>query len=202
MKYLELNLEAEWVGDRTYFNVSYVRSRYWGNFDADNSTGVNDANNFIGSSYIADDTGKYIWDNKDGTLHGDKPHILKAYGYYTTDWQANVGAYLVFQSGTPWEKWSGAYYGLPDNSYYYTTNAYAEKSGSNRSSSHWQLDLNYTQNFAVYDGVNLKFRADLYNVFDRQTGYNIDPYDYSSTYGQPRSFYSPRRLQLSVGVDF
>ncbi|AFU98714.1 TonB-dependent receptor [Simiduia agarivorans] len=201
-KYWEVNLEAEWVGERTYLSASYTRSRYWGNFDADNSTGVNDANNFVGSSYIADDTGKYIWDHKEGTLSGDRPHIFKAYGYYTTDWKANIGAYLVFQSGQPWEKWSGAYYGLPDNSYYYTTNAYAEDAGSRRSPSHWQLDLNYTQNFAVYEGVTLKFRADLFNVFDRQTGYNYDPYDYSETFGQARSYFSPRRLQLSFGVDF
>jgi hypothetical protein len=48
----------------------------------------------------------------------------------------------------------------------------------------------------------LKFRADLFNVFDRQTGYNIDPVDYSPQFGQARSFFLPRRVQISLRVDF
>jgi len=201
-KYYEASIEAEWVGDRTYLNASYVRSRYRGNFDQDNTTTVNDANTFIGSSFYGDDPGKFPWDNKDGTLSGDRPHLLKVYGHYTTDWKANLGAYFVFQSGQPWETWSGTYYGLRINNSYDTTSSYAEPAGSRRSASHWQLDLNYTQDFKVASLPTLKFRADLFNVFDRQTGYNINPVDWSPQYGQARSFYLPRRVQLSVRVDF
>jgi hypothetical protein len=201
-KYYEASLEAEWVGERTYLNASYVRSRYRGNFDQDNTTTVNDANTFIGSSFYGDDPGKFTWDNKDGTLSGDRPHLLKVFGHYTTDWKANLGAYFVFQSGQPWEKWSGTYYGLRVNNSYDTTSSYAEPAGSRRSASHWQLDLNYTQEFQVASLPTLKFRADLFNVFDRQTGYNIDPFDYSPQFGQARSFFLPRRVQLSLRVDF
>jgi hypothetical protein len=108
----------------------------------------------------------------------------------------------VFQSGQPWEKWSGTYYGLRVNNSYDTTSSYAEPAGSRRSASHWQLDLNYTQEFQVASLPTLKFRADLFNVFDRQTGYNIDPFDYSPQFGQARSFFLPRRVQLSLRVDF
>jgi hypothetical protein len=201
-KYWEVSFEAEWQGDRTYLNASYVWSHYYGNFDQDNTTSVNDANTFIGSSYYNDDTGKYSWDNKEGTLSADKPHLLKVYGTYTTDWNANIGAYLLYQSGQAWEKWSAEYYGLPANSSYYTINAYAEPAGSRRTPSHWQLDLNYTQDFELTEIFTMKFRADLFNVFDKQTGYNYNPFDYSTTFGEARSFYSPRRLQLSVNVVF
>ena len=34
-KYWEVSLEAEYQGDRTYFNVSYVWSHYYGNYDQD-----------------------------------------------------------------------------------------------------------------------------------------------------------------------
>ena len=42
----------------------------------------NDENIFIGSSNIADGAGRQLWDFKDGTLRGDRPHMLKLYGFY------------------------------------------------------------------------------------------------------------------------
>ena len=45
-------------------------------------------------------------------------------------------------------------------------------------------------------------RLDLYNVFDNQTGYNINPFLSSSTYGEPRSYYRPRRLQVQLKYQF
>lgn len=196
-KYLEYSLEASWMGERTYLNASYTHSRYTGNFDQDNTTWTNDANTFIGSSYLADGKGRQVWDNKEGTLKGDKPHLLKFFGQYTLDWKANVGAYFVYQSGEAWEAWDGSIYG-----YSSATNRYGEKAGNRRTDSHWQLDLNYTQNFNVYADYTLNFRADLFNVFDRQTGYNVDPELGYVNFGKPRDYYAPRRLQLSVGMDF
>ncbi|UTA48404.1 TonB-dependent receptor [Simiduia sp. 21SJ11W-1] len=199
-KYYEGSIEAEWNGDRFHVNASYVYSRYRGNFDQDNSSGANDQAIYIGSSNIADGVGRQTWDNRDGILRGDRPHQFKTYGYYKTDWNANIGAYLIYQSGQPWEAWDAEAFGLP--SWYSSTSRYAEKAGSNRSKSHWQLDLNYTQNFEVYKGTMVNFRADLFNVFDRQTGYNINPYVSSSTFGEPRNYFASRRLQLSLGVNF
>ena len=37
---------------------SYTWSKYWGNFDQDNTTSINDQNIFIGSSFIADGPGR------------------------------------------------------------------------------------------------------------------------------------------------
>ncbi len=196
-KYYEVSLEAEYFGDRTYFNASYVWSRYRGNFDQDNTTAFQDQNIFIGSSNYGDGPGMMSWDNKYGKLSGDKPHLFKAFGYYTLDWDANIGAYFVFQSGQPWETWDGAYYGFASSTIRYT-----EPAGSRRSASHWQLDLSYTQNVSFADKYVLKFRADLYNVFDRQTGYRHNPVLTSATYGEPTLYFNPRRLQLSVGFDF
>ncbi|WP_268087509.1 hypothetical protein, partial [Enterobacter sp. JH609] len=48
-KYWEASLEAEYMGENSYVNASYVWSHYYGNFDQDNTTTSNDANNFIGS---------------------------------------------------------------------------------------------------------------------------------------------------------
>nr|WP_158217358.1 carboxypeptidase-like regulatory domain-containing protein [Microbulbifer agarilyticus] len=200
-KYWEASLEAEWFGDRTYLNASYVRSRYSGNFDQDNTTVNNDQAVFIGSSNLMDWETLNYWDNREGTLTGDKPHIFKAFGYYTTDWNANVGAYFVYQSGQPWQIQDGTVFGYSPT-LGNDTGAYGEKAGVRRSDAHWQLDLNYTQNFQVFNDYTLNVRADLFNVFDRQTGYNIEQRLRAEDFGNPQSYFNSRRLQLSFGVDF
>ena len=195
-EYLEFALEGEWFGDRTYLNASYVYSEYTGNIDQDNTSLANDQSLFIGSSSYADDYGQYTWDLKDGTLRGDKPHQLKVFGYYTTDWNANLGAFFSYQSGQAWEAWDGSIYGRSSN-----TMRYAEPAGSRRSASHWQLDLSYAQNFNVFDDYNVKFRAEIFNVLDRQTGYNIEPQVNDEDFGKPRDYWNPRSVQLSFGMD-
>ncbi|MCO6354602.1 carboxypeptidase regulatory-like domain-containing protein [Pseudoalteromonas shioyasakiensis] len=196
-KYWEASIEAEYLGENSYINASYVWSHYYGNFDQDNTTATTDANTFIGSSNYGDGRGRYPWDYKYGTLSGDKPHKVKVYGYYTVPWDANIGAYFVFQSGKPWEAWDGSIYGYSSG-----TTRYSEPAGSRRSPSHWQLDLNYTQDFKFSGDMELQFRADVFNVFDRQTGYNNNPYVSSETFGEYRNYYSPRRVQLSFNFKF
>jgi hypothetical protein len=206
--YWELNLEAEWVGDNFYLQGSYVYSDYTGNFDQDNTSPVNDANRFIGSSNIADNIGRQLWDLKDGTLRGDRPHQFKVYGTYLFNWNGSVGAYFVFQSGQPWESWDVEVYRdqLTANGSGSTSDTirYAEKAGSHRTSSHTQMDLNYTQNFYLGsdDRYNIQLRADIFNVFNSQTGYDIQPRVNSAGYGDPRSWFNPRRVQLMARFIF
>ena len=197
-KYWEASIEAEYLGENSYINASYVWSHYYGNFDQDNTTTSNDANNFIGSSYYGDGRGRYSWDNRYGTLSGDKPHKVKVYGYYTVPWEANIGAYFVFQSGQAWEAWDGTQYGYASSH----VSRYAEPAGSRRTASHWQLDLNYTQDFKFSGDMELQFRADVFNVFNRQTGFNKNPYAQYDNFGESRSYYNPRSLQLSVNFKF
>ena len=73
--YDEVSIEADWQGDNWYVTGSYTGSKYRGNFDQDNSTATNDANVFIGSSFLADGRGRQLWNYKDGKLKGDKPHL-------------------------------------------------------------------------------------------------------------------------------
>lgn len=195
--YYEVSVEAEYTADRYFASVSYTWSHYYGNYDQDITSGSSDANLFIGSSNLGDGRGRQLWDGKYGKLNGDKPHVFKAYGYYTLDWEANIGGYLVYQSGDVWESWDGSVYGYSSD-----TIRYAEHAGSRRESSHWQLDLNYTQDFTVLDNYTVKFRADLFNVFDNQTGYNYDPYVDNDTFGEARDLINARRLQLSVNIGF
>jgi hypothetical protein len=200
-KYYEATAEAEWRGGNAFVRGSYTWSHYYGNFDQDNSTTANDANVFIGSSFIGDGAGRQLWDFKDGDLRGDRRHMFKMYGYYNLKWNATAGTYIVAQSGQPWEMWSyEPYVALTTSTS--DVNRYAEPAGSRRSGAHWQMDLKYIQNFRLKGNMNLQLDADLFNVFDKQTGYNFQSAAHSSDFGTARLFFDPRRFQLAAKFRF
>jgi hypothetical protein len=199
--YYEISLESEWRGRDAFVRGSYTWSRYTGNFDQDNSTLSNDDNIFIGSSFIADDAGRQLWNFRDGRLRGDRPHMLKVYGYHALPWNANVGAFAFAQSGHPWEMWSyEPYIALTTNTS--DTSRFAEPAGSRRTDPHYQLDLNYTQTINLGERLDLQLAADVFNVFNKQTGYSPQPGVHNSQFGQPRVYWDPRRLQLAARLQF
>jgi hypothetical protein len=197
--YWEGSVEIEYFGANFYLNASYVNSSYEGNFDQDNTSAFNDNALFIGSSSIADGNGRQLWQFKNGTLRGDRPHLFKAFGFYEFSWQGRVGAYFIYQSGQPWEAWDGSIYGSS-----FDTIRFAEPAGSRRTDDHYQLDINYTQDIRLFNDVTLQLRADVFNLFDKQTGYNVEPrrQQAPSTFGQPRSFYLPRRMEVTAKIMF
>jgi len=213
-KYYEVAMETSWRGKNTFARGSYVWSHYYGNFDQDNTTGDNDQAIFIGSSNIADDPGRQLWDRKYGNLRGDRRHQLKAYGAYYLSWNASVGAYVIYQSGQPWETLDvEAYRDLLrslNNTSTSNTNRFGEPAGSRTSDDHYQIDLNYTQDVRFAERFTAQFKADIFNLFDNQTGYDIQgacPGFVSgglcpASYGQPRKFIEPRRFQLAVKLLF
>lgn len=200
-KYQEVTVETEWRGARTYLRGSYTWSHYYGNIDQDNSTTGNDAAIFIGSSNIADGIGRQLWDFKDGTLRGDRPHLLKLMATHQLPWNAQAGAFIVAQSGQAWEMWSyEPYIALTTN----TSDLirYAEPAGSRRTNPHWQMDLKYTQDIPLRGRYRLQVVGDLYNVLNQQTGYNIQPAVHTGGFGLPRNWYDPRRFEMSVRFQF
>ena len=205
-KYWEAGIETEWRGARAFVSGSYVWSHYYGNMDQDNSAGTslaNDGNIFIGSSNIADGGGRQLWDCKYGDLRGDRRHKLKMYGYYTLPWRASVGAFAIYQSGQPWEEHNYRVYPVSIRGTSTSdTNRYAEPAGSNTTAAHHQLDLNYTQDIPLGERFNMQARVDVFNVYDKQTGYNIQDNFNSANFGQPQTFYDPRRFQLSLRFEF
>jgi len=42
----------------------------------------------------------------------------------------------------------------------------------------------------------------VFNLFDKQTGYNIEPQAHNSAFGTPRTYFDPRRLQLAARLQF
>jgi hypothetical protein len=207
-KYYEATMESEWRSAANFVRGSYTWSHYYGNFDQDNTTAAgagngagNDQNSFIGSSNIADAPGRQLWDNKYGNLHGDRRHMFKLYGTHMLPWRASAGAFFVFQSGQPWEATDYHFYQPLTGSSTTDTIRFAEHAGTRRTPSHHQLDLNYTQNFPVR-GMNLQFSADMFNVYNKRTGYNYQPSLNSSLFNTPQNAWDPRRFQLAVRAQF
>ena len=199
--YHEATVEAEWRTRKSYVRASYAWTRYRGNFDQDNTSTSNDFNTFIGSSNIGDGAGRQLWNYKDGTLKGDKPVMFKLYGYYMLPWNASAGAYVIAQSGQPWEEWSyEPYIALTTSTS--DTARYAEPAGSRRTPMHAQLDLNYTQNFKLISHYQVQLTADVYNITNSQTGYNYMPSVHSPLFGTPQSWYAPRKLQVTARFIF
>jgi hypothetical protein len=169
--------------------------------DQDNSSTSNDAAIFIGSSNIADGAGRQLWNFKDGILRGNRPHMLKVYGYYSLPWKGTLGVFAVAQSGQPWEGWSVEPYRAFTTSTD-VTDRYAERAGLRTSPDHGQIDLKYIQDFGLGGRTNLQVIADIYNAFDNQTGYNFQPNMTISTFNTPRNYFDPRRLNLTARITF
>ena len=207
-KYYEVGLETEWKGSDAYLNLSYSWSHYYGNFDQDNSTTTtsNDSNIFVGSSNIADDFGRQLWNNKYGNLTGDRRHKLKVFGSYNLPWSAQVGIYYIYQSGQPWQYTDYKAF-LADRAAQGSTstsdvNRYAEPAGSRTTPPHQQWDLSYTQTFWKTKRYRLEGMANIYNLLNRQTGYYYVTSLNSSLVGQPSRYFDPRRLQLGARFVF
>jgi hypothetical protein len=202
-KYYETTFEGEYRTRKVYVRGSYTWSKYYGNFDQDNSTAgtANDGNIFIGSSNIGDGAGRQLWNMKEGRLHGDRPHSLKLYGYYSFNWNATVGSFFTAQSGQVWEATSVQPY-VQYTSSTSATNRYAEQAGSRRTDPWYIFDLNYIQNIPLSGRYRLQAIVDVYNVFNTQTGYNYVSNLQSTLFNTPQSFLSPRRVQISVKFQF
>jgi hypothetical protein len=201
--YREATFEGEYRKGKLWAQGSMTFSRYYGNFDQDgtSTTTSNDGNLFIGSSNIGDGAGRQLWDMKLGRLRGDRPFATKLFGTYQLNWHASLGAFLVAQSGQPWETHSYLPYASLTSSTS-STARYSEPAGSHRSPFHSQLDLNYTQELPFLERYRAGVVFYLYNAFNSQTGYDIDPTFNSATYGQPISYFTPVRLEMTFRLVF
>lgn len=207
-KYKELTTEGEWngnvAGHPAFLRGSYTWSHYFGNVDQDGSTtaSANDANIFIGSSNIGDSGGRQLWDFKEGDLHGDRRHMAKLYGTYMMPWNGSFGFYAIYQSGQPWEMTNRNYY--PASIIGTSTSdtvRYAEPAGSRVTPEHYQLDLNYSQSLRI-SRYHITIVGELFNIANKQTGYNFQPSFNSASFGIAQSYWEPRRFMVTAKIGF
>ncbi|MBU3001743.1 TonB-dependent receptor [Paraglaciecola arctica] len=190
-KYLEASMEVDYQSENFFSTSSIVWSHYYGNFDQDGTTRFNnDQATFIGSSNIGDSYYGQLWGSyTNGNLRANRPWQVKSYGAYNFPWNASLGYLAYWQSGHTW-------------AHQWASTQYLEPRGSRNTPSHWQLDLNYTQKFDISGRYGFNLRVDVFNVFDKQTGYNPQPRYSDSALGEYRSHENPRRVQLTAAFTF
>ena len=142
-----------------------------------------------------------MWNNKLGTLNGDRPVMLKVYGSYLLSWHASIGVYALAQSGQPWEAQSYEPYSALTTSTS-DTDRYAEPAGSRRSPFVTQVDVNYTQDLKIDARRSVQLVFEVFNIANVQTGFNIQPSVHSPLFGTPQSYYPPRRAQVTARIVF
>jgi hypothetical protein len=118
------------------------------------------------------------------------------------NWHASAGAFLIAESGTPWEAWDRFVYSSLIGTSTSDTIRYSEPAGSRRTDGHFQLDLNYTQNIPLQHRLNAQIALDLFNLGNSQTGFNIQQSVHNSLFAQPQNYWDPRRLQIAFRLRY
>ena len=201
-KYYEGTLETEWKNDKTFVRGSYTWSHYYGNFDQDNS-GVDQRRQHLHRLV------EHRRRRRPAALEQPLRRPARRPPAPAEDLRLPRAAagtrppalFGVAQSGQPWEAWSYEPY-LALTTTTSDTTRYAEPAGSRRTASHWQVDLNYTQNVRLGGRYNFQIVGDLFNLANQQTGYNFQPAVHNSAFNTPRNYFDPRRFQLAFRFQF
>ena len=198
-KYHEVTLEAR-VARRqgTFVRGSYTWSHYYGNFDQDNTTGSTTTRT-SSSARRTSPTARAAscGTSSDGDLRGDRPHLLEALRLLRAAWNATAGAYFVAQSGQPWEMWSYEPYIALTTNTSDSTGTPSRQARADRHALPARPEL-HAGHPAARRGYSLQLAVDLFNVANRQTGYNYRAAVHIGTaFETPRNFYDPRRFQVA-----
>ncbi|HEY7637798.1 MAG TPA: TonB-dependent receptor plug domain-containing protein, partial [Gemmatimonadales bacterium] len=96
--YYALDFTLDWHGDKDiYLAGSYTLSRNYGNYTGLYDHAVNySVPNGKGDPDLAEQV-----PNSSGLLPNDRPHVFKVFGLRRFDWGLTVGAFFMWQSGTP-----------------------------------------------------------------------------------------------------
>jgi len=201
---LNLFVEHPWR-DGWYGKLTYTLSSLKGNMEGQTDTlGGGDV-----ALTVSDDHRELMY-NAYGYLPGDHRHAIKAYGVVelTPEWTA--GANLALISGAP----RNCIGELPPelrfdedygSAYFYCNGKPAPRGSQGRLPWQMQLDLNLA--YAPAQVRGLSFKADVFNVFNRQTvtRYNEvreDAGAVSNTYLQVTGRTAPRSVRLTAEYKF
>jgi len=201
---LRRQLASRWMAD-----VSYMWSRFEGNFDLDfASVAV-----FNTSSLIQDGPGANVEDpNRFGPLFEDRPHVFKVFASYAATPRFMASAYVRVQSGTPWAARARDWPGGVLN--------YLEPAGTHRNPTWANLDLMASYRLPLTGKRTMSMEARVLNVLNNQTQISTDaqkfldlrtlpvapffaPYQQPNPlFGTGNAFAPPRRLYLAVTSTF
>ncbi len=203
-RYRALSLQIQRpLAEKWSFLATYTWSKLYGNWDLDYAESL-----FYASSALDDCPGLYMTDpNREGTLLGDRTHILKVFGTWEFWKRTSIGAFFRYQSGAPWQ--------MQGRSWWYSYRTYLEKAGSRRVKPWANLDLQLNHYIPV-GRFSAMIELRVLNLFNNQAVLYVDPVKYfdvekwdpytpkseNPNFGQPTSYASPRRFVLTFYLNF
>ena len=211
--YLALDFSLEHrLRDGWYGKVTYTYSKSKGNTEGQTKS----------DNAQTDVAATSTWDTPElmvgsyGYLPNDRTHSLKAYGFYNLTPEWTVGGSMLAESGRPkncFGNYAGpATSGFDDydygNVYFFCAGQPSSRGSQGRLPWNFKLDLNVAYKPAMVKGLTL--RADVFNLFNRQTTAVMDEsrevsYDASSvlpTYQRIISRTPPRTVRLTAEYAF
>jgi hypothetical protein len=205
--YVALDLFAEHpLRNGWYGKINYTLARNSGNTEGQTRSDSGQAD--VSTTAVFDYPELTL--NSNGLLPNDRKHQLKAYGFYQVLPEVSVGGNLLIASGRP-KNCIGtlptSYYeaGNPATDYgseFFFCNGKAAPRGTfGRQPWDTRLDLNVAYSPTMVKGLVVK--ADVFNVFNRQTAQNMtEAYNSGLTvnplYGGIISYTAPRSIRFSA----
>jgi hypothetical protein len=200
-KSLELAFERR--SGRFGYLASYVWSENIGNYPGIFASDTEDPLPLNGNFDVPDQVST-------GPLPNDRPHVFKASGYYRFDRGLNLGASLIWESGTPLNEFGTAALGSP----WY---CFLQPRGTaGRTPSIFDLNLRLDYTFGVRAATRWKPRliVDVYHLFSDERPVDYDQTHYlnidgegnqinpNPTYGEPTRYYPPTTVRLGLELSF
>ena len=209
--YTALELSASSTG-RGPLNVfaSYVLSRNTGNypglFNADRNQKRPNADFFFNK---LDALREYL-PEFEGLLPNDRTHVLKLSAWYRTAFGLGAGAFAVWQSGTPLNRFGGLYPVQP------WTILLVPRGSAGRTPSILDLNLRFTYALSgiLPKAADARVVLDVFHVGSRRTPVNYEQVEFfnrdplgnqfnpNPNYGLPSRFFPPMSLRLGLEVGF
>ncbi len=125
----------------------------------------------------------------------DKPYAFKAYVAARLPWQFLVSAIFDVTAGTPYTTFS---YDPPTYEHPHFVSGYQAL----RSPQTKNLDLRLEKDFRIKGKYNIKFKLDVFNVFNWESVYEVLAEVDNPDFGMPYNLGPTRRIQLGFRFDF
>lgn len=216
---IDLGLEHAFDG-KWWAKINYTLSRNAGNTEGQTLSDIGQAD--VATTQAFDFPEFSV--NANGLLPNDRKHQLKMFGYYQLTEEFGFGGNMVFASGRPRNCIGNApstpglqtpfipgtspvtNYSGYGSAYFFCDGKASPRGSLGRLSAEFTTDLNFQYTPSWMPG--LKFKADVFNVFNRQVGEAVEERRHArgatavqNIYGLIQSYSAPRSAKITVSYD-
>ncbi|KFZ38840.1 TonB-dependent receptor [Shewanella mangrovi] len=214
-RYLAVDTQINYRGDRMRYSFTYTWSKSWGNFEGAVKSDIGQADAGITQDFDF----PAVMDGAYGYQPNDRRHVFKFFGSYDLLDDLSLGWNASLSSGRPLSLFGQGYPdsnpnlngGWGDKFYLYDadTGEYTRHPRGSNGRTPWtfNLDLNATYNFTVSD-IDMKVSLNVFNILNVQEATSLNEH-YESTPGVKNPYFdaaytyqTPRYVRLGFQAKF